>query len=135
VAGTWDEKRALAALRRPPSPQDLADWRLGARLREHFPPGGGAFCLRREVVAYAGRVYCPYTSGLDYGAAAEPVRAHLAAECGGEGPVPFVVLAGVEDGASASHRAMSAWVEANASLVTTFESEPYSARVYAVERP
>lgn len=134
-AAVWDPTRALTPLRMPLRALDLADWRLGALVREAFPPGGGAFCLRREVAAYAGRVFCPYTPGYDYRDAPEPVRAHLGAECGGEGPVPVVVVSGVEVGASDAHRTLMDWTVANGRVVATLEGGAYAATVYAVDRP
>ncbi len=134
AVGLWSPERTLGPLSLPPRGLDLADWRLGATLRAHFPPGGGASCLRREVVAYAGRVFCPRTPGFDFGRASEPVRAHLDAECGGDGPVPYVILSGVADGSTDQRRRMDAWVEANAPLVATFSDAAYEARVYAVAR-
>ncbi|MFN7142959.1 MAG: hypothetical protein ACK4YP_04230, partial [Myxococcota bacterium] len=135
VVGRWDPVRALEPLRLPPTGLERADARLGALLREHFPHGGGAACMRREVVAYAGRVYCPASMGMEWRNAREPVRAHLHAECGGEGPIPYVILSGIADGASEARLRMDTWVEANATLVETFEDPAYVARVYAVDRP
>lgn len=135
AVGLWQGDRAFGQLRLPPSPLDVADWQLGAVLAAHFPPGGGASCLRREVVAYAARTYCPHTPGFDFSRADEPVRAHLDAECGGVGPIPYVILSGVADGATEGRRRMDAWVEANATLVETVEGADYDARVYAVDRP
>jgi len=135
VSGTRTPRLVLGPLGMGPELADLADWRLGAVLASHFPPGGGASCLRREVVAYAGRVFCPHTPGFDFNRAEEPVRAHLDAECGGEGPIPYVVLSGVADGASDARRRMDAWVEANAPLLETVVDARYTAKVYAVARP
>jgi hypothetical protein len=134
AVGRWDPVRALEPLRLPPTHLELADWRLGALLRKYFPPGGGAACLRREVVAYAGRVYCPASMGLEHARAKEPVRAHLDAECGGVGPVPYVILEGIPDGASEARLRMDAWVEEHGALVESFSDPLYRAQVYAVER-
>ncbi|MSQ04330.1 MAG: hypothetical protein EXR71_21025 [Myxococcales bacterium] len=134
AAGLWREDLALAPSRLPPSMRDVADWRLGAVLREHFSPGGGASCLRREAIAYAGRVYCPYSPGNNFRFKDDPHRAHLTAECTGEGPVPYVLLTGDGLGASADRLEMDAWVEANATLVTTYSDPFIDARIYAVER-
>jgi hypothetical protein len=135
VYGTRTPRLILGPLSMQPDTGEVADWRLGAVLAAHFPPGGGAACLRREVVAYAGRVFCPHTPGFEYSREDEPVRAHLDAECGGEGPVPYVVLSGVADGASDARRRMDAWVEANTPLLETVVDARYTAKVYAVERP
>lgn len=131
----WDPSRALAPLRMPPTGLDLADWKLGTLLRAHFAPGGGASCMRREVAAYAGRVFCPNTPGFTYSGAPEPVRAHLDAECSGEGPVPYVILAGVADGSNDARLRMNTWVQANGTPVATFDGGTYTAEIYAVDRP
>lgn len=132
--GLWQGDRVFAPLKLPPSAYDIDDRRLGAVLASHFPPGGGASCLRREVVAYAARTFCPHTPGFDYSRAPEPTRAHLVAECGGEGPIPYVILDGVADGATDSRRRMDAWVLANGTLVDTMTGMRYDAAVYAVDR-
>ncbi|MES2643409.1 MAG: hypothetical protein V4850_28250 [Myxococcota bacterium] len=134
VAGLWQGDRVFAPLRLPPSGFDVADWRLGAVIASHFPPGGGASCLRREVVAYAARTFCPHTPGFEYTRAAEPFRAHLDTECPGEGPIPYVILSGVEVGATDSRRRMDAWVLANGTLLETVTDARYEAAVYAVDR-
>lgn len=132
--GLWRGEDAYASLKRPPNLLDVADWRLGAVMASHFPPGGGASCLRREVVAYAARMYCPYSTGLDYSRADEPTRAHLTAECAGDGPIPYVILTGIEDGASDSRRRMDTWVRAHGTLLENVEDGPYGAALYSVER-
>ncbi len=135
VAGLWPGDRVLSPLRLPPGRLEVADWRLGALIAAHFPPGGGASCLRREVVAYASRTYCPITPGYDFRRAAEPVRTHLDAECPGDGPIPYVILSGMADGATDQRRRMDAWVEENGTLIQELATDQYNARVYAVTRP
>jgi hypothetical protein len=130
----WNEDLALGPSRRPPNGRDIGDWRLGALLRAHFPPGGGAASLRREAIAYAGRVYCPFSPGYNFRMEKEPYRAHLSTECGGEGPIPYVVLAGDGTGASAERVAMDAWVTQHAPLVAEYSDAFVEARIYAVDR-
>lgn len=133
-ASLWDADRVFTPLRLPPTRLELADRRLGQILLEHFPLGGGGSCLRREVVAYAGRVYCPYSPGFDFRFDPDPIRTHLSQECSGEGPIPYVILDGYEDGADAARKRMDAWVSTHGVLVAELEDAAYGARVYAVER-
>ncbi|MDP2304996.1 MAG: glycosyltransferase family 39 protein [Pseudomonadota bacterium] len=134
VVGLWPSAHAFAGLGLPPSQLDVADWRLGQVVASHFPPGGGASCLRREVVAYAARTFCPHSPGFDFADAAEPTRSHLDSECPGEGPIPYVVLSGIEDGSTATRRRIDAWVIAHGTLVQTVTNQHYQAAVYSVER-
>jgi hypothetical protein len=61
--------------------------------------------------------------------------AHLDAECSGEGPVPYVILAGVADGSNDARLRMNTWVQANGTPVATFDGGTYTAEIYAVDRP
>jgi hypothetical protein len=133
AAGLWDRARVFEPLGRPPGFDDVADWRLGSALRAHFPPGGGASCTRREVVAYAGRVFCPFSNGVAFGGA-DPVRAWLSAECNGEGPIPYVVIEAHNDDRSSSRKELDAWVAAHGEAVDEVHDALFDARIYAVTR-
>jgi hypothetical protein len=134
VKGLWNPSFFLAPLRMPPPMDAAVDWELGALVRAHFPAGGGASCTRREVVAYAGRVYCPYSSGMFYAAAADPYREQLDKECPGEGDIPYVIVDAARDDRGDARRAMDTWVEGQGTPLETLVRPTYRARVYGVSR-
>jgi hypothetical protein len=132
AAMMWDRERVLAPLKMPPSSSEIADRELGLQLKARFPGGGGGFCARREVMAYAGRVYCPQTLVTP---GAGSVAQHLAKECGGTGPIPFVVTSEPLDHGTAPLAPTISWVQANVPVADEFRSSAYTATIYAIERP
>lgn len=134
AGGLVDPHRLTMELQKTPTAENLAVRQLGALIRSHFPPGGGASCTQREADAYAGRVFCPYSPGMTYAGKPDSVARHLAGECSGEGDIPYVVLTGASDGASDGRKIMDAWVELNGELVDQLELPQFSAKLYAVKR-
>lgn len=129
----WDARLVFPPLTLPPSAAELADRSLGVQIAARFPPGGGGFCARREVMAYAGRSYCPKT--LVGSGGSSGVAAHLAAECGGEGPIPFIVTSEPLDHGTAPLAPTIAWVQEHLQPADTFTSSAYTATIYAIDRP
>ncbi len=134
VWGHVDTTRMFVPIKLPAKPTDVADWRLGALLREHFPAGGGAACMHREAIAYAGRMYCPYSNGFAFSRFADPHRAHLTAECSGEGDIPYVITEPSTGGVNEARLRMDAWVEAQGEPVAVLEAGLMRARIYAIPR-
>ncbi len=133
-AGLWPGVLVRTTLSKPPTPEDTNAWRLGTLLRAHFPPGGGLACTNREAIAYAGRVYCPTSTGQRFWHDKDPARAWLAAECPGEGDIPYVVYVGQRDERNPARKDLDAWVQANGRAVTELHLPGMEAWVYAVAR-
>ena len=134
VFGHVDTARMRIPMSLPANPTDVAAWRLGALLRAHFPAGGGAACTHREAIAYAGRMYCPYSNGVAFSRAAEPHRAHLSAECSGEDDIPYVITEPSPGGVSEARLRMDAWVQAQGEPVAELDAGVMRARIYAIPR-
>ncbi len=134
AGGLWPGTLLRSTLQNPATPEDTNAWRLGTLLRTQFPPGGGMACTNREAIAYAGRVYCPTSTGQKYWHDPEPARSWLAAECSGEGEIPYVVVVGPRDERNAARKDLDAWVQANGRAIAELHLPGLDAWVYGVAR-
>jgi hypothetical protein len=120
-----------------PTPIDRDAQALGSVLARNFPPGGAAAVTVREAAAVAGRTYCPNMGcpGPETWRPEQCVVKSFAAQCPGEGPIPWVVVTRPgDDGTPAWRTAFDAWVEATHTPVDSYTGNTMSARVYALPR-
>ena len=120
-----------------PTPIDRDAQELGRVLARSFPPGGAAAVVIREAAAVAGRTYCPNMGcpGPGVWRIGECVARSFAAQCPGEGPIPWVVVTRPgDDGTPDWRTTFDAWVEANHTPVDSYAGSTMSARVYALAR-
>jgi hypothetical protein len=147
VLGAWSNGQDARA-QHLPGAEALPARQLGELIQAHFPPGGGAVCSLREAAAHAGRGSCPATP-CPFEASESSFRtclAIIAAECGGVGPVPYVV---VEQVAGSPHQALAgggggprrpaqvafdAWLLGRYAPVATLETRQFRASVLALPR-
>ena len=121
----------------PPVDQGMASRRLGQALQENFSTRGGAVCQDREAAAIAGRSFCPQ-SNCPHAASEAAYRRCLGIlleECGGEGPIPYVVLTDTNRYPSDDpHRGMDEWVRDRWGTVAEVHTAHYLAHVVAIPR-
>lgn len=132
----------------PPSMDGQEVRQLGELIQQHFEPGGGAVCSVREAVAHAGRQYCPH-SPCPMGIGEhffEQCLATIDTECGGEGPVPYVVvqqasrlphtaLQPSQGGPTRPERvAFDAWILERFQPVDSFDARQFTAHLLSLPR-
>ncbi len=136
AAATEDSVRDL--LRPLPPPTDAqAARQIGEAIARHFPPGGGVAVPLREAAIYASREYCPRT-GCPFGDTDIDYRRCvflMERECGGEGPMAYVVLTSPQgEGRSAGRIRLDAWVKARWPAAEEVRAFGYAADIIPIPR-
>jgi hypothetical protein len=136
-AGVYQKEHEIELQWRPPPSDAVAAAQIGDALATHFPPGGGASIPLREAGIGAGRAFCPH-SDCPRSQNEEELRRCmivLDTECGGEGPIPYVVLSGPNPALSRPNRAwLDAFVLQRWPVLQHVDAGEYRADIIAIPR-
>lgn len=136
-AGVYQKEHEVELQWRPPPADAVAAAEIGDRLAAHFPPGGGASIPLREAGIGAARKFCPH-SDCPRNQSEEELRRCmivLDTECGGEGPIPYVVLSGPNPALSRPNRAwLDAFVLRHWPVLEHVDAGQYKADIVAIPR-